>query len=243
MPLAAPALDALRETLPEEFKDTAAQPLERAGRGEPRRRAGLGVALAAARFDRGPRSWPRLSRPTSQAGLGDSAAAVISDAIAAAGLMAMNTVYYRFRHMIGARRATRARPARLRMTPHRPAGHRQGDFELMSLACAALAGCEFCLKNHEAKLVEPRARARMPATTPSGSQPWCEVQSPACAEHRLRQCPLPEGVRPAYAPEGFPPPARESSCPRSSPLRGHPDSGRQPVFARRASAARARHRW
>ena len=46
-----------------------------------------------------------------------------------------------------------ARPARLRMQriarPATDATH----FELMSLACAALAGCEFCLQSHEAKLV------------------------------------------------------------------------------------------
>jgi alkyl hydroperoxide reductase subunit D len=27
------------------------------------------------------------------------------------------------------------------------------DFELMSLGCAALAGCEACIQNHEASLV------------------------------------------------------------------------------------------
>jgi alkyl hydroperoxide reductase subunit D len=29
----------------------------------------------------------------------------------------------------------------------------KADFELMSLGCAALAGCELCIQNHEASLV------------------------------------------------------------------------------------------
>jgi alkyl hydroperoxide reductase subunit D len=87
-----------------------------------------------------------------RAGLGEAAAAAISDATAAAGLMAMNTVYYRFRHMIG-KEAYASRPPRLRMQRMAKPATSAVDFELLSLACAALAGCEFCLQNHEAKIV------------------------------------------------------------------------------------------
>ncbi|MFM8985141.1 MAG: carboxymuconolactone decarboxylase family protein, partial [Planctomycetia bacterium] len=87
-----------------------------------------------------------------RAGLGDAAAAVISDAVAAAGLMAMNTVYYRFRHMLG-KESYEARSPRLRMSRMAQPATSKADFELMSLACAALAGCELCIKNHEASLV------------------------------------------------------------------------------------------
>jgi alkyl hydroperoxide reductase subunit D len=150
MPLATPSLDALRDTLPEEFKDTR---LNLAGvlAGEHLTDAqAFGVALAAARFLRAPRLADALAADL-RAGLGEAADPVASDAVAAAGLMAMNTVYYRFRHMIG-KETYAARPPRLRMQRMAKPATNAVDFELMSLACAALAGCEFCLQNHEAKL-------------------------------------------------------------------------------------------
>jgi lipoyl-dependent peroxiredoxin subunit D len=151
MPIAAPALDALRETFPEELKDTKLN-LASVLAGENLSDAqAWGVALAAARFLRTPRLALALEADMN-AGLGDAAAAVISDATAAAGLMAMNTVYYRFRHMIG-KETYSSRPPRLRMQRIAKPATTAVDFELMSLACAALAGCEFCLQNHEAKIV------------------------------------------------------------------------------------------
>ena len=151
MPIAAPALDALRETFSEEFKDTKLNlAIVLAGENLSDAQA-WGVALAAARFLRTPRLALALEADMN-AGLGDAAAAVISDATAAAGLMAMNTVYYRFRHMIG-KETYSSRPPRLRMQRIAKPATTAVDFELMSLACAALAGCEFCLQNHEAKIV------------------------------------------------------------------------------------------
>jgi alkyl hydroperoxide reductase subunit D len=76
----------------------------------------------------------------------------LSDALASAGLMAMNTVYYRFRHMIH-KESYDARPPRLRMSRMIQPATTKLDFELMSLACAALAGCELCLQNHEKSLL------------------------------------------------------------------------------------------
>ena len=151
MPIAAPALDTLRETLPEDFKDTKlnlASVLAGENLGDTQ---AWGVALAAARFLRAARLALALEADM-RAGLGEAASAVISDATAAAGLMAMNTVYYRFRHMIG-KESYASRPPRLRMQRMAKPATSSVDFELMSLACAALAGCEFCLQNHEAKIV------------------------------------------------------------------------------------------
>ena len=151
MPIPTPALDALRDTLPEEFKDTR---LNLAGvlAGEHLTDAqAFGVALAAARFLRAPRLADALAADL-RAGLGEAADPVASDAVAAAGLMAMNTVYYRFRHMLG-KESYEARPPRLRMSRMAQPATSKLDFELMSLACAALAGCELCIKNHEASLL------------------------------------------------------------------------------------------
>jgi alkyl hydroperoxide reductase subunit D len=155
MPIESPALDALRETLPEEFKDTKLN-LTSVLAGENLGDApAWGVALASACFLRAARLTTALESDI-VAGLGDAAAAIISDAKAAAGLMAMNTVYYRFRHMIGhatGKESYAARSPRLRMQRMAKPATSAGTLELMSLACAALAGCEFCLGNHEAKLI------------------------------------------------------------------------------------------
>lgn len=151
MSLATPALDAVRDTLPDEFKDTRLN-LSAVLSGENLQPAqAIGVALAAARFVRSKNLADAIESDI-LAGLGDAARGVISDAVAAAGLMAMNTVYYRFKHML--RKETYdARPPRLRMSRMAQPATSKLDFELMSLACAALAGCELCITNHEASLV------------------------------------------------------------------------------------------
>jgi alkyl hydroperoxide reductase subunit D len=151
MSIATPALDACREQLADEFKDTRLN-LASVLAGENLQPAqALGVGLASARFLK---SKPLADAFESdiRAGLGDAAGPVISDAVAAAGLMAMNTVYYRFRHMLG-KESYEARPPRLRMSRMAQPATSKLDFELMSLACAALAGCELCIQNHEASLV------------------------------------------------------------------------------------------
>ena len=79
--------------------------------------------------------------------------AVFEDAQAAAVLMGMNTVYYRFRHLVG-KDAYSQKAARLRMTYMARPKTNKATYELMSLAIAALAGCEMCIKNHEASILQ-----------------------------------------------------------------------------------------
>ena len=151
MAISTPALDALRDALPDDLKDIRLN-LSSVLTGENLQPGqALGIALASARFAR---AQPLVAALESdiRAGLGETAAAVISDAVAAAGLMAMNTVYYRFRHMLDKESYT-ARSPRLRMSRMAQPATGKLDFELMSLGCAALAGCELCIKNHEASLV------------------------------------------------------------------------------------------
>jgi alkyl hydroperoxide reductase subunit D len=151
MSIPTPALDALRDRLPDDFKDTRLN-LGSVLAGENLQPTqALGVALAAARFVR---SEPLATAVEAdiRAGLGAAAEGVVSDAVAAAGLMAMNTVYYRFRHMLG-KESYEARSPRLRMSRMAQPATTKLDFELMSLGCAALAGCELCIKNHEASLL------------------------------------------------------------------------------------------
>ena len=151
MSIPTPMLDALRDTLPDDLKDIRLN-VGAVLTGENLQPAqALGVAIAAARFVRcGPLT--QALEADLRAAPGEAAAAVISDAVAAAGLMAMNTVYYRFRHML-AKESYEARSPRLRMSRMAQPATSKLDFELMSLGCAALAGCELCIKNHEASLV------------------------------------------------------------------------------------------
>ena len=79
--------------------------------------------------------------------------AVIDDAAAAAALMAMNNVYYRFRHFMNKEKYNEI-PARVKMNiMARPVGGKE-FFELMSLAVSAVNGCEMCVKAHENSLIE-----------------------------------------------------------------------------------------
>ena len=75
------------------------------------------------------------------------------DAQAAAALMAMNNVYYRFRHMIG-KPSYGTMPARLRMSRIANPKTTKLDFELMCLAISAINGCEMCVRSHEHSLLE-----------------------------------------------------------------------------------------
>ena len=74
--------------------------------------------------------------------------ALVDDAKAVAALMAMNNVYYRFRHMVG-KESYASLPARLRMNRLGQPKTAKADFELASLAVSALNGCELCIQSHE----------------------------------------------------------------------------------------------
>jgi lipoyl-dependent peroxiredoxin subunit D len=73
---------------------------------------------------------------------------VIEDARAAAALMAMNNVYYRFRHLVG-KESYSTKPARLRMNWIGKPMSNKTDFELFCLAVSAINGCETCVRAHE----------------------------------------------------------------------------------------------
>ncbi|MBO0720719.1 MAG: carboxymuconolactone decarboxylase family protein [Blastocatellia bacterium] len=79
-------------------------------------------------------------------------AKVIEDAMAAAALMGMNNVYYRFRHMVG-KESYSSKPARLRMNWIARPQSSKVDFELFCLAASAINGCESCIRSHEEAVV------------------------------------------------------------------------------------------
>ncbi|NMO19305.1 alkyl hydroperoxide reductase [Pyxidicoccus fallax] len=78
---------------------------------------------------------------------------VIEDARAAASLMAMNNVYYRFRHMIG-KESYSTKRAGLRMNRLAQVLTNKVDFELVCLAVSAINGCEMCMQAHEKVVLE-----------------------------------------------------------------------------------------
>ena len=70
---------------------------------------------------------------------------------AAAAIMSMNNVYYRFLH-IAKDEAYQSMPARLRMNVIANPGVEKTDFELWSLAVSAINGCGLCVDSHEHEL-------------------------------------------------------------------------------------------
>jgi alkyl hydroperoxide reductase subunit D len=143
------ALDAVRAALPEAARDIKLnlQSVLQAGTLSPAQRWGVAAASALA----------ARNRVLAEAILTDAAtevdARVLEDARAAAAIMAMNNIYYRFRHLVG-KPAYAQKPARLRMNRlATPAGSRV-DFELFSLAVSAINGCEACLRAHEQAILD-----------------------------------------------------------------------------------------
>lgn len=143
-------LELLRESLPEVARDIKLNlsavlqpgPLTDAQR--------FGVAIASAHSVRSGQLASALTQDARAAGVTD---AVIEDAVAAAVLMAMNNVYFRFRHQVG-RETYSQRPARLRMNRLVAVKGTKADFELMCLAVSAINGCEACVRAHEKAVLE-----------------------------------------------------------------------------------------
>jgi alkyl hydroperoxide reductase subunit D len=100
----------------------------------------LATALAA-------RHLP-LAQAIEQAARAELDEAGINGAKAAAAIMGMNNVYYRFLHLVGDA-DYQTMPARLRMNVMANPGIDKLDFELYSLAVSAVNGCGLCIESHE----------------------------------------------------------------------------------------------
>lgn len=139
-----PSLDSLRNAIPDSAKDIRLN-LQAVLQGGPLSEAQRwGVALATAAASRN----ARLREAVLAEARAQVDPAVLDDALAAAALMAMNNVYYRFRHLVG-KPAYAAKPARLRMNRMVRPATSKADFELFSLAVSAINGCESCIRAHE----------------------------------------------------------------------------------------------
>jgi lipoyl-dependent peroxiredoxin subunit D len=138
------AIEALRDTIPDPARDIKLNlqsvlqpgPLTAAQR--------WGVAIASAVATRNTRLRDAVIADA-KAEVGPE---VIDDALAAAALMAMNNVYYRFRHLVG-KPSYSQMPARLRMQRIARPATNKADFELFCLVVSAINSCEMCIRSHE----------------------------------------------------------------------------------------------
>ncbi|PST85305.1 alkylhydroperoxidase [Pedobacter yulinensis] len=82
----------------------------------------------------------------------EATAEEIAEAVGCASLLALNNVFYRFRHFTGKEKYTQI-PARIRMQLMSSPVTGKEFFELMSLAVSAVNGCEMCVNAHEKSLL------------------------------------------------------------------------------------------
>lgn len=138
------SIEDLKERLPEFAKDLklnlgslAAEPSL-----NEQQRAGVFVACALA----------ARNETTSKALLAEFSPKLSAEALgaakAAAAIMAMNNIYYRFTHLASSP-DYKTMPAKLRMNIIGKPGVDKLDFELWCLAVSAINGCGVCIDSHE----------------------------------------------------------------------------------------------
>ena len=145
-------LDAIRDSLPDYARDlklnlgTVLAPSGAPGLSEKQIWA---VALASAIASRN----PALTADIEQLAAAHLDEPYVNAARAAAAIMGMNNIYYRFLHLVEDDEY-QTMPARLRMSVIGNPGIDKLDFELLSLAVSAVNGCGMCVTAHERKLRE-----------------------------------------------------------------------------------------
>lgn len=143
-------VDALRESLPDAARDIKINLQNVLAPGALNLAQIWGVAAACAYTARNEKLLRAILGDAKAAGVEES---VLDDAKAAAILMGMNNVYYRFRHVIG-KEVYSQKPARLRMLRTNQVAAAKVDFELFCFAASAINDCETCMRSHEAVVIE-----------------------------------------------------------------------------------------
>jgi len=151
------ATEAVRQTLPEAAKDIRLNLQSVLEGGVLNAAQKWGVAAACAIAARN----PVLRSAVVEDAREQAGEAVVEDARAAAVLMGMNNIYYRFRHMVG-KPGYSQMPPRLRMQRIAQPATNKLDFELVCLAVSAINGATYVMvttgstAKYHAKLVDPR---------------------------------------------------------------------------------------
>jgi len=143
------ALESLRNAIPDAAKDLRLNLGNVLQPGTLTKEQVWGTAVACAIGARN----PQLRQATLEDALLHVGPEVVEDAKAAAALMGMNNVYYRFKHLVG-RDEYAQKPARLRMQRLAQVATNKTDFELFCLAVSAINGCESCVRSHERVVIE-----------------------------------------------------------------------------------------
>ena len=138
------SLDALRESLPAYAKDLSLNLSSLANETLLNDQQKWGTFVASAYAVGTPAVIKAVDAAAAAAGLSPEAATA---AKAAAAIMGMNNVYYRFTHLVGGDYPNL--PAKLRMNVMARPGVEKVDFELWSLAVSAINGCGMCMEAHE----------------------------------------------------------------------------------------------
>jgi alkyl hydroperoxide reductase subunit D len=137
-------IEALKDSLPDYAKDLKLNLSSLAGENFLTEQQRAGTFIACALAARNP--------ATTRAVMASFAPALSPDALAAAkaaaAIMAMNNIYYRFTHLASAE-DYKTLPARLRMNAIAKPGVEKADFELWCLAVSAINGCGVCIDSHE----------------------------------------------------------------------------------------------
>jgi lipoyl-dependent peroxiredoxin subunit D len=144
------SLDAIRDSLPDYARDlrlNLGSVLAPSGAPGLSERQIWAVALAAAIASR----HVPLARDIEALASAHLSPADLNAARAAAAVMGMNNIYYRFLHLVDDAEYQQL-PARLRMNVLANPGIDKQDFELLSLAVSAINGCGTCVASHERQL-------------------------------------------------------------------------------------------
>jgi len=143
-------LDAIRDAIPDYARDlklNLGSVLTTAGAPGLNEQQIWAVALASAIASRN----AEFTRAIEAAAAEKLDAAWLQAARAAAAIMGMNNVYYRFLHLVEDAEYSTL-PARLRMNVIGNPGIAKADFELLALAVSAINGCGTCVASHERAL-------------------------------------------------------------------------------------------
>lgn len=144
------SLDAIRDSIPDYARDlklNLGSVLSPAGAPGLSEKQIWGVAVASAIASRN----PEFAREIETLAAAHLDAAYQTGARAAAAIMGMNNIYYRFLHLVEDVDYAQM-PARLRMNVIGNPGIDKIDFELFSLAVSAVNGCGMCIVAHEKQL-------------------------------------------------------------------------------------------
>lgn len=145
------AIENIRNALPDAAKDIRLNLQNVLEGGSLSKEQRWGVAIACAYATRNAHLRDGVLNDARADGIGD---ATVEDAKAAAVLMAMNNVYYRFRHFMGPEKSYHTKRPNLRMQRLAQVQTNKADFELFCLAVSAINGCEMCVQSHEKVVID-----------------------------------------------------------------------------------------